>query len=359
MISRKLRIAIVGLNFGRCFVPLYQKHPDVGAVGVCDTDPQRLAWAREHLGVTRLHTDLAEVIGNRAYDAIHLLTPVTTHAALTLRVLRAGQHCACAVPMGLSREELEEVIAARESAGLNYMMMETAVYSRSYFRAQDLYRRGTLGRIQLLRGCHSQDLEHNRAWWGLPPMWYITHALAPLLDLLDTRATEVVCYGSGEMRAEFAAAYGNPFPIETALFALEKTAAKAEITRTLLETAPYGGEAFDIYGDRATFATIGREHDPLLTTILPFAGQGKRRLVTEALGDIPSRLDLLPESLRGESDGGHGGSHAHLVHEFVRSIVEGRPPYVHARRAANWCIPGLRAHASALAQGAKMSIPAY
>jgi len=358
---KKVRIAVVGLNFGEWFVPIYQKHPDVEYVGVCDADPQRLEHLKMKHGVQRLHATLDEVLSSPDYDAVHLLTPVTTHGAQTLQVIKAGKHCASAVPMGLNVSELEAIIGTQEKTGLNYMMMETAVYGRYFFYARELLRKGTLGEIQFLRACHSQDLEEiNPVWRGLPPMWYMTHAVAPLLDLLNTQPTEVHCYGSGKMRPEFAKNYGNPYPIETAIFTLKNTPAKAEITRTLFETAPYGGEAFDLYGTLGTFVTIGRESRPLLSTIAPLQKTGEKRAQSlQELTDIPFRPDLLPKSLHEFASGGHEGSHPHLVHEFIRSIVEGRPSYIDARRAANWCIPGICAHESAMSGGEKVKIPHF
>ena len=254
----------------------------------------------------------------------------------------------------------ERIIAAQEKTGLNYMMMETMVYGREYFYAKDLYREGKLGRIQFLRGCHSQDLEEiNPLWRGLPPMWYMTHAVAPLLDILDTQAEEVCCLGSGTMRPEFTKAYGNPYPIETAIFTLRGTPARAEVTRTLFETAPWGGEAFDIYGELGTFVTIGH-HPSLISTIAPLQRTGERReQKTVGLEAIPFRPDLLPAPLAKFAQGGHGGSHAHLAHEFVRSIVEERQPYIHARRAANWCAAGICAHDSAMRGGEKVKVPLF
>ena len=55
----------------------------------------------------------------------------------------------------------------------------------------------------------------------------------------------------------------------------------------------------------------------------------------------------------------HGGSHPFLVDEFVRSIVDGRPPLVDVRRSAAWTAPGIAAHASAMADGAAVEIPDY
>jgi len=57
--------------------------------------------------------------------------------------------------------------------------------------------------------------------------------------------------------------------------------------------------------------------------------------------------------------GGHGGSHPHLVHEFVTALVEGRDPYPNARQSANWTCTGILAHESALKGGAIMKLPEW
>jgi hypothetical protein len=57
--------------------------------------------------------------------------------------------------------------------------------------------------------------------------------------------------------------------------------------------------------------------------------------------------------------GGHGGSHPHLVHEFVTALVEGRDPYPNARQSANWTCTGILAHESAMKGGAIMKLPEW
>jgi predicted dehydrogenase len=226
----KINVAIVGLGFGECFVPIYLKHPDVAGIGICDTSVKRLKEVSEKYDVSRAYTDIDQVLGDKSYDAVHILTPVTTHGPIALKVLKAGKHCACAVPMGISTGEIDEIIRMADDTGLNYMMMETMVYGYEYLFAKKLYDEGTLGTIQFMRGCHYQDLEDiNPLWQGLPPMWYMTHAVSPLLAIMDTTAMEVHCYGSGTMRKEFQTKYGNPYPMETAIFALNGTPAKMEM----------------------------------------------------------------------------------------------------------------------------------
>ena len=86
--------------------------------------------------------------------------------------------------------------------------------------------------------------------------------------------------------------------------------------------------------------------------------------------------DLLPESIREFTElhivpdpenahqslrqgGGHHGSHPHLVHEFIASIVEEREPWINAATAANWTAAGICAHQSAMESGAEIIIPSF
>jgi hypothetical protein len=57
--------------------------------------------------------------------------------------------------------------------------------------------------------------------------------------------------------------------------------------------------------------------------------------------------------------GGHGGSHPHLVHEFVSSIVEGRASFPDVYQSVNWTSAGICAHESAMQDGRKIALPDF
>ena len=57
--------------------------------------------------------------------------------------------------------------------------------------------------------------------------------------------------------------------------------------------------------------------------------------------------------------GGHGGSHPHLVHEFVSSIVEGRPSFPDVYQSVNWTLAGVLAHESAMRGGQRIPLPDF
>lgn len=377
--SRKINVALAGLGFGAEFVPIYLRHPKVESVTICDSDPDVLRRIGDRFEVSQRASDLDEIVSDRTIDAIHLITPIPLHAEQTMAILNAGKHCACTVPMATSIADLNAIIAAQRESGKNYMGMETAVYTRRFLHAQAMIARGEIGRIQFLRGAHYQDMEFWPPYWmGLPPMHYATHAVAPVLALADTQAKAVHCFGSGIMRAELREQYGNPFPVETAIYELSSDPPlAAEITRSLFHTARGYSESFNVYGEKATFEWEQIEGEPpVVFRMKPVAThRGRGNDISAERIDVPDRQDLLPAEIarftqRGVYDetqahlsllqgGGHGGSHPHLVHEFVSSIFEERQPWPNALTTAAWTAAGICAHESAMNGGKRIEIPQF
>ena len=56
---------------------------------------------------------------------------------------------------------------------------------------------------------------------------------------------------------------------------------------------------------------------------------------------------------------GHGGSHPHLVQEFLAAILENRNSAVDAELAANYTCAGICAHESAMKGGERITIPKF
>ena len=136
MKNGKLTVAIVGMGFGSCFLPIYLKHPDVEHVIMVDTNPDQLKALADMylLDESYYTTDFEAVLQNPDVDAVHLVIPPALHAPMSVQVLNAGKHCACTIPMGMSMKELEDVIKARKASGKHYMFMETSVYFCFLFR---------------------------------------------------------------------------------------------------------------------------------------------------------------------------------------------------------------------------------
>ena len=124
---KKIDVALVGLGFGSCFVPIWLDHPNVGQVTVCDTNEKLLQQMKERYPRIRITTSFEEVLKDETIDAVHLVTPIPLHADQSVAVLESGKHCACTVPMATSLEDIRRIVAAKRKSGKNYMMMETNI----------------------------------------------------------------------------------------------------------------------------------------------------------------------------------------------------------------------------------------
>ena len=365
MPDKKIKVAVVGLGFGAEFLPIYQRHPNAELYAICQRNEDKLNEVGDQFGVDRRFSSYEALLADPELDAVHINTPIAAHAWMSKAGLDAGKHVACTVPMATTVDECVAIVEAERKSGKVYMMMETAVYTREYLYAKELMQSGKLGRIQFLRGSHQQDMDGWPGYWpGLPPMHYATHAVGPLLDLAGARAESVVCFGSGRIRDEYANKYGSPFAVESALVKLKDSDLACEVTRSLFDTIRQYRESFDVYGTERSFEweqTIG--DDPVV-----YSGFEDAERV-----EIPDTGHMLPKEIGGFTragvydeehehtsfiqGGGHGGSHPHLVHEFVSAITEGRKAHVDAATAANWTMTGICAHESAMRGGERIAIP--
>jgi len=370
--SRKLRTAIVGLGFGAEFIPIHQRHPQAQLVAICQRSPDKLDQIGQAHGVERRYHDYSELLRDKEVDAVHINSPIPDHAAMSLAALEAGKHVMCTVPMATSVEDCRRIVELVEKTGLKYMMAETVVYAREFLFIKQLADSGELGKIQFVQASHQQDMDGWPDYWpGLPPMHYATHCVGPCLALERKDAAEVSCFGSGRIREELVGKYGSPFAVETAHVALRDSDVVARIIRSLFDTARQYRESFDVYGSRQSFEwQLCEGEQPVLHTAKQPEPEIPRRV------SVPDFAARLPESLRpfttgGVYDaddhqhlsftqgGGHGGSHPHLVHEFVTAVVEGRDPYPNARQSANWTCTGLLAHESAMHGGGIRKLPEW
>jgi predicted dehydrogenase len=334
---------------------------------ICRRSKDKLKEIADAFGVEKRYTSFRRLLKDPAVDAVHINTPIPDHAPQAIAALRAGKHVACTVPMATTVEQCRRIVKLAAEMGVKYMMMETTVYSREFLFVKEMYQKGELGRLQFLRASHQQEMAGWPGYWeGLPPMHYATHCVGPCLAMAGRDAEAVSCLGSGRIDEPLAAKYGSPFAVETCHIKLKDSDLAAEITRSLFNTARQYRESFDVYGSKKTFEWAPIEHeDPVV-----FTGEIPQRV------NVPDYAHLLPEPIRrfttkGVYDAGsakhlsfiqgsgHGGSHPHLVHEFLSAIVADRQPLPNAVQSANWTCVGVLAHQSAMKGGRIVKMPEF
>jgi predicted dehydrogenase len=390
-----LKIGVLGAgNFARCFTPLFKAHPLVRAVALADRLPERLRAEAALAGVAELHDSFESLLASDC-DAIAIFTQRETHAPFALRALRAGKHVYCAVPVGVSQDEIAELEAEVRRTGLTYMLGETSYYYPSTVFCREMWRRGAFGRFVYGEGEYMHDMGHGfyeayqhsgGADWkrpaGLPPMYYPTHTAAMIVGVTGARLARVSCLGQVDRHEDGifrkgANPWDNEFSNETALFRTSDggSARLNEFRRV----GHYGGRSvrLSLFGTEGCFeeqplGDVWVNHelevfrlDDLLRCEAVSDEERARRALRSAKGvqdDFYSGLApvhpawRLPAEFAG-LDNGHHGSHQFLVDDFVRACVTGALPPNHIWAAARYNLPGLVAHESALREGETLPVP--
>ncbi|HYI77813.1 MAG TPA: Gfo/Idh/MocA family oxidoreductase [Chryseolinea sp.] len=372
MSNKKINIAIVGLGFGAEFIPIYKKHPNANLMAICQRTKSKVDEIGNAFEIEKRYTDYDQLLKDPDIHAVHINTPIPDHAIQSIKALKAGKHVACTVPMATTVAECEEIVKLVEANKLTYMMMETVVYAREFLFMKELYEKGELGKIQFLKASHQQDMDGWPNYWpGLPPMYYATHCVGPILGLLRKDAEYVSCFGSGTIREELQKHYNSPFAVETAHVKLKDSDLSAHLYRSLFDVARQYRESFEVYGSKKTVEWPLIEGHPL---ILHVAKRPEPEIPEEV--ECPDYAKLLPEPIqrfttKGVYDanehqhlsftqgGGHGGSHPHLVHQFLMAMVENKEPYPNAKQSANITCVGLLAHESAQKGGITIKLPEF
>jgi predicted dehydrogenase len=365
---KKARVGLIGLGFGSEFIPIYQAHPKSEVAAICQRTKSKVDEVGDRFGIATRYTDFREVLTEPSVDFVHINSPIPDHAPQTIAALKAGKHVMCTVPMATSLDEAKEIVGLVRETGLKYMMAETVVYSREYLFIKELYDKGELGKIQYLAASHPQDMEGWPDYWkDMAPMHYATHVVSPLMAIVNGMAEYVSCFGSGTINDECARRSGSKFAVESCHIKIKDSDVAAHIWRFLWDTARQYRESVDVYGSKKSFEwQLVTGENPVLHTAKKPEPEIAERV------EVPDYAHLLPAPIRkftrGVADkdhlsfiqgGGHGGSHPHLVNEFVSALFEDRDPFPNVEQSANWTSVGICAHQSALKGGEIVDVPDF
>jgi predicted dehydrogenase len=368
MASKQVNVAIIGLGFGAEFIPIYQKHPNANIYAICQRNEDHLKKIGDAFKIDKRYTKYEDVLADKNVDFVHINTPIPDHASMSIAALKAGKHVMCTVPMATTIDECKQIVDLVKQTGLKYMMAETVVYAREFLFIKEMYDKGELGKIQHLAASHPQDMDGWPAYWErMIPMHYATHVVSPCLGLLGKPAEYVSCFGSGTVREDIQKKSGNKFAVESCHIKVKDSDVACHIWRFLYDVARQYRESFDVYGTKKSFEWTLVEGEPhvLHTAKKPEPEIASKIEATDFAHRLPEPIRQFTRSIQDAEHlsfiqgAGHGGSHPHLVHEFVSALVENRDPRPNAVTSANWTCVGICAHQSALKGGEIVRLPEF
>lgn len=194
---KKMNVGIIGcggIAFGK-HMPNLQKTGKVDMVGFFDIDPERAEQAKAEFGTedAKIYTDYRELLTNPDIAVVHILTPNSTHAPISIDALNAGKHVMVEKPMASKAADARKMV---EAAKKNGKRLSVGYQSRSTLEAQYLKKmieNDDLGHIYFARAiaCRRRGVPtwgvftDKEAQGGGPLIDIATHTLDMVLWLMN------------------------------------------------------------------------------------------------------------------------------------------------------------------------------
>ncbi len=148
----RVRVGVIGLGEVAqvTHLPILSQLDDRFEVAaVCDVSPGLVEAVGDLYGVANRYTDAADMVQQADLDAVFVLNSDEYHADHTVLAVKAGKHVLVEKPMCLTGREIDEIVAARDAAGVQVMVAYMRRFAPAFVQAIDEVR--ALGKINYAR----------------------------------------------------------------------------------------------------------------------------------------------------------------------------------------------------------------
>ncbi len=166
---KPVRIAIAGGGYGaKVALPVYAGLDEFEPVAIWSRRPERARELAASAGLPLGTSDLDELLAVPGLEAVHVATPVVTHADFACAAAARGLHVMCEKPLGDNLAEARRIVAAIDAAGVvgavNYGRRMQATRARLIELAREVVGAPRMVSISLIHGDHADPDSRPFTW---------------------------------------------------------------------------------------------------------------------------------------------------------------------------------------------------
>lgn len=353
--SKKLRIGVYGVRRGGNLAAYFAEQEDVEITAGCDfSEPARTAFLARFPAAKTF--DNYDDLLAADFDALILASFCHEHGPDAVKALQAGKHVFSEVTAFHTLADGVALVEAVEKSDRQYMLAANTCYFRDVVEMERIYRAGNLGEFLYGEAEFAQDIRrmmvrlpdgsyHWRCW--LPPSYYNTHALAPLLFITGCRPVSVI----GQSVASTTPGCLNPIDF-SACFVRFDNGGLAKVLLSFSSIREPGAVWYSVYGTRGS-AESDRMRLQHLTDL---------HVYEESDAGAEYGRSYLPRfGLRGQGTAkpGAGEGNYYTVKGFLDALRQSSAPPIDVYRACDFTLPGILAYRSAVEGGRSIEIPDF
>ena len=139
--------------------------PDSTVAAVASSSAERARRYADELGIPMAYPSVADLLAERAIDAVYISTTNEWHEPHVLAAIAAGKHVLCEKPLALSLDSAQRMVEASTAAGVvlgtNHHLRNAATHRK----IRELIQTGAIGRPLAARVFHAVYLPpHLQSW---------------------------------------------------------------------------------------------------------------------------------------------------------------------------------------------------
>ncbi|MFT7058895.1 MAG: putative dehydrogenase [Pseudorhodobacter sp.] len=147
--TKPIRWGILGAaNFARQHMaPAIHAANGAELAALATSDPAKAVPFAAFASRLKVHDSYDALLGDPSLDAVYIPLPNHLHVEWTLKALAAGKHVLTEKPIAMRAPQIDQIIAARDAAGLLAAEAYMIVHHPQWQRARELVQSGAIGPV--------------------------------------------------------------------------------------------------------------------------------------------------------------------------------------------------------------------
>lgn len=159
-------------------IPAIQRGQLTEVTAICSRSEDKARSAAQKIGIAKYYGSYEALLADPEIDAVYNPLPNHLHCPWSKKAMEAGKHVLCEKPLGLNRQEIEDLIRTRDRCGVKAAEAFMIKSCPQWIDARDRIKRGEIGELRMIQAFFSYDNRdpdniRNQADIGGGGMWDI------------------------------------------------------------------------------------------------------------------------------------------------------------------------------------------
>jgi predicted dehydrogenase len=142
-----IKVAVIGLGkMGLSHHAMFNAHPEVDVVGICDSSGYVLSVLKKYTGIST-YSDFDAMLSEVELDAVVIATPSSSHVRMVEAALERGLHVFCEKPFTLDPRDAERLTAHARERGLVTQVGYHNRFVGAFGEVKTLLNKGAIGEV--------------------------------------------------------------------------------------------------------------------------------------------------------------------------------------------------------------------